>query len=156
MKKAIKIIVLALALLPMSSCVNKFKQIEITSAAIESVTPKGLKKYDAVVALGVKNPAPAFNLMNLKADVYRDSTAILHLTGENVAVAGRTEKVYKLPVSAQIDSSVTLMQLAILARKFKPEEYTVDVSARAVVGGVGKNLYFSGMSLASLMEKASK
>ena len=41
-------------------------------------------------------------------------------------------------------------------RKFKPEEYTVDVSARAVVGGVGKNLNFSGMSLASLMEKASK
>ena len=144
------------ALLCLSGCVNRFKQIKITSVGVESVSPSGLKTFDAVVSLGIDNPAPAFNIMNLMADVKRDTTAMIHLKGENIAVSGRSSRVYRLPVTVQIDPAVSLLQLAILARNFKAEDYTVDVHARAVVGGIGKNLSFEGMSLASLMQKADK
>jgi len=156
MKRSIKILLLLSAVLCLSGCANKFKQIKITSAAIESVSPAGLKTFDAVVALGIDNPAPAFNIMNLRADVKKDTLAMIHLSGENIAVAGRREQVYKVPVKAQIDSSVTLLQLAIMARNFKPADYTVDISARAVVGGIGKNLSYTGIPLATLLEKASQ
>ncbi|MCR5561577.1 MAG: hypothetical protein K6F58_07170 [Bacteroidales bacterium] len=156
MKRNIAIILLAAALLSLTGCVNKFKQVKITSVELESVKPRGMKTYDAVVQLGIENPAPSFNIMNLKADVRRDSLAIIHLSGENVAVAGRSSKVYRVPVTAQIDSSVTLLQLALLARSFNAELYVVDLSAKAMVAGVGKTLEYTGIPLASLLNKASQ
>ena len=156
MKRSIRIILLLAALICLSGCVSKFKQIKITSVSLESVNPVGLKNYDAVVALGIDNPAPSFNIMNLNADVRRDTVPVIHLKGENVAVAGRSSKVYRVPVSVQIDSAVSLLRLAVLARNFKAEDYKVDLSARAVVGGVGKNLSFTDLSLADLMQKANR
>ena len=156
MKRSTVILLLLAAMLCLSGCVNKFKQVKITSVELESVKPRGMKTYDAVVQLGIENPAPSFNIMNLKADVRRDSLAIVHLSGENVAVAGRSSKVYRVPVTAQIDSAVTLLQLAMLARSFNPELYVVDLSAKAMVGGVGKKLEYNGIPLASLLNKASQ
>lgn len=154
MKRSIGIILVLAALLSLGGCANKFKKIKITSVALESVNPTGLKSFDAVVALGINNPAPSFSIMNLKADVWRDSVAMFHARGENVAVAGRSERVYRVPVSGQLDSAVTLLQMAVLLRKFNPAEYTVDLSARAVVGGIGKDLVYTGIPLVSLLEKA--
>lgn len=156
MKRSVRIILFAAALLTLSGCVNKFKQVKITSAAIESLSPSGMKRFDAVVALGIDNPAPSFNIMNLKADVRKDTVAILHLTGENVAVQGKSSKVYRVPVTAEIDPSVSLLQLAIMARNFNPELYVVDLSAKAMVAGVGKNLVYNDIPLSSLLEKASQ
>ncbi len=156
MKRGVRIILLAVALLSLGGCMNKFKQIKITSVTLESVNPTGLKSFDAVVNLGINNPAPSFNIMNLKADVKRDSVAIFHARGENIAVAGRKEQIYRVPVSGQLDSAVTLLQMAVLLRRFDASEYTVDLSARAVVGGIGKDLVYTGIPLASLLEKARK
>lgn len=154
MKRILRIILLLAALSAISGCANKFKKVKITSVDVESVTPTGLKSFKALVSIGIDNPAPSFNIMNLKADLRRDTVAMMHLYGENLAVEGKCEKVYRLPVTAQIDSAVSLLKMAYLVRSFNPAEYVVDISARAVVGGIGKNLVYKDIPLSSLMDQA--
>lgn len=157
MKKGIGIIILLLfALLSLSGCARKFKQIKITSASLESVIPEGLKNFDAVISLGIDNPAPSFNILHLKADVMKDSIPLLHAAAENVAVEGRCERVYRIPVKGSIDPSTSWLKIALLARHFNPEEYTVDISARATIAGIGKDLAYKGIPLGKLLKKEEK
>ena len=153
-KNAIKFIVLlTLAAAGVSGCANKFKKVSITSAALESVFPDGLRSFNAVVSIGINNPAPTFDILHLHADVFRDSAAVLHADAENIAVDGRSERTYRIPVKGSFDPGLPLLQLAIMAKNFKPEEYTVSISARARVAGIGKDLAYEGIPLASLLKK---
>lgn len=143
MKRGFKIILpLLVGALCLSGCVNKFKQIKITSASLESIVPTGLKSFDALICLGIDNPAPSFNIMHLKADIMKDSIVVLRAAAENVAVDGKCSREYKIPVNGSIDPGISRFKLAIMARNFNPEEYTVNLSARATIAGIGKDLEY--------------
>ena len=142
-----------LVLLSVSSCHSKFKEVRVTSFAVSSVVPTGLRSFDAVVALGVDNPAASFTLRNVRATVRRDTSAVFLLSVEDVPVRGHSEKSYQVPVHGTLAPGVTLLSLAVLARSFDPEEYAVDVSARATLAGnVGKNLEYKDIPLSKLMK----
>lgn len=150
----IKLFILLLAAMLAGSCgIRKYKDIKITSFAVESFTPTGLKSLDAVVEVGVDNPAPAFNIMNLEAEIYRDSVHLAHLSAENVAVEGRCDRLYKIPVSGQVDPAVTLLNLMLLAKDFRSEEYSVSIKAKAMIAGIGKDLAFDDIPLERLLKK---
>ncbi len=152
--RIIRVLPFVLAALLACSCgINKYKDIKITSFAVESVTPTGLKGLDAVVELGVDNPAPSFNIMNLEADIFRDSTHLARFGAENLAVEARCEKVYRIPVSGQIDPSLSLLNLMVLASNFRSEEYRVSVKAKAMIAGIGKELAFDDIPLERLLKK---
>lgn len=153
MRRGIKIILMLIAgTLCLSGCVNKFKRIKITSASLESIIPTGLKSFDALICLGIDNPAPSFNIMNLKADIMKDSIAIIRASSENVAVDGRSSREYKIPVTGSIDPDISWFQLAIMARNFKPDEYIVKLNARATIAGIGKDLEYK-VPLSRLLKK---
>lgn len=153
-RRVIKVFIFLLAAMFACSCgVRKYKDIKITSFAVESVTPSGLKSLDALVEVGIDNPAPAFNIMNLEAEIFRDSVHLAHFSAENVAVEGKCDRLYKIPVSGQIDPAVTLLNLMLLARDFKSEEYSVSVKAKAMIAGIGKELAFDDIPLERLIKK---
>lgn len=152
-RRLIKVFILLLAAMLAGSCgIRKYKDIKITSFAVESITPSGLKSLDAVVEVGIDNPAPAFNIMNLEAEIYRDSVHLAHFSAENVAVEGRCDRLYKIPVSGEIDPAVTLLNLMLLARNFRSEEYSVSVKAKAMIAGIGKELAFDDIPLERLLK----
>ncbi|MBQ9548868.1 MAG: hypothetical protein IJV01_06920 [Bacteroidales bacterium] len=147
------ILLFALVLLAAPGCRNKFKEVSVTSFDLASVVPTGLRSFDAVVALGVHNPAPEFTLRNIRGTVRRDTTALFLLTVEDVPVQGHTDKVYQVPVHGTLSDGVTLLQMAVLLRSFNPDEYKVDVSARAsLAAGVGKNLEYNAIPLSKFMK----
>lgn len=145
------LLLFAFLLVAAPSCRNKFKEVSVSSFDVTSVVPTGLRSFDAVVALGVNNPAPEFTLRNIRGTVRRDTAAVFFLTVEDVPVKGRCDKVYQVPVHGTLADGVTLLQMAVLLRNFNPEEYTVDVAARAsLAAGVGKNLEYKAIPLTKL------
>ena len=142
---------LAVAALCLCGCADKFRQVRITSAGVESVTPDGLRSFSAVVSLGVDNPAAAFTLKDLRADVMYDSVAVMHLAADVLAVEGRTEKVYTLPVAGTLASGMNVLQLLDLAGRSSLDEYSLRIRARAVVAGVGKDLAYDDIPLTGIL-----
>ena len=81
--KVLKNIILGLAVslsvLFFGSCsgISKIKDIKVTSCGVESYSLKGLRSIDAVLAIGIDNPAMAFTVTDL--------SGILKYNGEDVA-----------------------------------------------------------------------
>lgn len=145
---------LAAALLQGCGLKKKFSEIKLTSFELASFKPSGLKAFDALVDVGISNPAPSFDIKHLNAVVRKDTSAILHLSAENVSVDGKGEKVYRVPVRGYLDPQYTLMDLAFLASHFNPEGYMVDITARAELGAdIGKDLEYKDVPLGKFLRK---
>ena len=154
MRRKCRILILAvLVLLSLPSCRNKFKEVRVTSFGVVSVIPTGLRSFDAVVSLGVDNPAPGFTLREIEGTVRRDSSAVFLLSVEDVPVQGHCAKDYQVPVHGTLAEGVTLLQMAVLLKSFDPAQYSVDVSARALLAGnIGKKLEYKDIPLTKFMK----
>ncbi len=137
-----------------TGCVSKYKKVRPTSFEVESVIPTGLKTFDIVVKVGIRNPAPPFTLMNPKATIRRDGNDFAFVDGENVAVDGKCEKVYRIPLKGRLADGVGVIQLLTLAQSFNPDDFRVDISARAnVAGNLGKDIVYKDVPLSKFMNK---
>ncbi len=155
MKGALKIsVLLFLACCVFGSCAKKFKQVSISSVEVESVVPTSLHSASAILAVGINNPAPSFKLKDVEATVKRNGEVFGTVNADPLAIDGKTERIYHVPLQAQLADGIGVIQLISAYRNFKPEDFTVDVKARAnVVGGVGKNIEYKDVPLSKLMKK---
>lgn len=142
------------AIVCLSSCASKYKKVKIVSCDLESFIPSGLKAFNAVAKVGIDNPAPAFDVKNIHAVVKKDTVEVLYLDAENVAVDGKCNKVYKVPVAGQLSKNVSLIQVALMARNFNPDDYKVDVTGRATVArNIGKDINYKDVPLSKFIDK---
>ncbi len=154
MKKAIRIsLPLLLSAFLLTGCVNKFKQIEVTDFRIESVIPSGLRNYTVNVALDVNNPAPSFKIQDIEALVKQNGSVIGLVTAEPLAIDGKCERTYRFPLQAQFADNLGMIQILTIAKTFNPDEFTVDVKARAYIGEIGKNIEYIDLPVSKYVKK---
>ena len=155
MKKVLKITVLLLmSALLLTGCVSKYKKVKVTSFELEGVVPSSLRSANVVVAVGINNPAPAFQVRDLEAIVKQNGNVMGLVTGEPVSVDGKCERVYRIPLQAQLAEGVGLMQLLATYKGFNPEDFTLDLHARAnVAGKVGKDIDYKDVPLTKFLKK---
>ena len=155
MKKIVKIsLLLLLASFVLTGCVSKYKKIKVTSFELESVVPSSLRSANVVVDVGISNPAPAFQVRDIEATVKQNGNVMGLVTGEPVSVDGKCERVYRIPLQAQLAEGVGLMQLLATYKSFNPEEFTIDLHARAnVAGKIGKDIDYKDVPLTKFMKK---
>ncbi|MBR5924566.1 MAG: hypothetical protein IKZ60_03825 [Bacteroidales bacterium] len=155
MKKAIKIsLLLLLAAFVLTGCVSKYKKIKVSSFEVESVVPSSLRSANVVVAVGINNPAPAFQLRDIEATVKQNGNVMGLVTGEPVSVDGKCERVYRIPLQAQLAEGVGIMQLLATYKSFNPEEFTIDLHARAnVAGKIGKDIDYKDVPLSKFIKE---
>ena len=155
MKTAIKIsLLLLLAAFMLTGCVSKYKKIKLSSFELESVVPSSLRSANVVVAVGIDNPAPSFQVRDIEATVKQNGSVLGQVTGEPVSVDGKCDRVYRVPLQAQLADGVSLMQLLATYKNFNPEEFTIDLHARAnVAGKVGKDIDYKDVPLSKFMTK---
>ena len=155
MRKAIRIsILLLLAGLLLTGCVSKFKKISVSSFALESVVPTSLRSANLVVAVGINNPAPSFQVRDIEATVKQNGNVMGIVTGDPVSVDGKSERVYRIPLQAQLAEGIGLMQLMATYKSFNPEVFTIDLHARAnVAGKIGKDIEYKDLPLSKFMKK---
>lgn len=146
---------LVLAMSLSSCCINKFKEINIKSASLETLSPVGLKGFDAVICLNIDNPAPSFSVKNMSVDILRGETVLFRAVSGNVAIDARSEKAYSIPVSGRLEPGTNLLSLARLLTNFHPGEYSIVLHAKASVMGFSKNLEYN-LPLTQLLKTSAQ
>ena len=155
MKKAIRIsILLAVACVLLSGCVSKYKKISVSSFELESVVPTSLRSANVIVDVGINNPAPAFQVRDMEATIKRGDEVMGVVSGEPVSVDGKCDRVYRIPLQAQLADGISLMQLLATYKNFNPEDFTLDLHARAnVAGKIGKDIDYKDVPLTKFLNK---
>ena len=155
MKKVLKIcILLMLAGMTLTGCVSKYKKIKVSSFNLESVVPSSLRSANVVVAVGINNPAPSFQVRDIEATVKRGDEVMGVVTGEPVSIDGKCDRVYRIPLQAQLAEGISIMQLLAIYKSFNPEEFTLDLHARAnVAGKIGKDIEYNDVPLTKFLKK---
>lgn len=154
MKGVVRIVVLiAAAGLLLTGCISKYKKIKVSSFELESVVPTGMRSCNAVVAVGINNPAPSFVVKDIEAVVKRGGEVFGIITGESVTVDGKCDRVYRIPLQGQLAEGVGVVQLLAVYKGFNPEDFTLDLHARAnIAGDVGKTIEYTDVPLTKFMK----
>ncbi len=130
-----------------SGCVS-VKKIQITSFNIESISPKGLKAIDGTISLGVDNGSKQFTISDIEGTVSRKGTEIGTFTVDPITVAAKTKDTYKSAGSLDLNGNVSVLQVISLAKNFKVDEYTMDISMKfKVKGGASKKYEMEDVSV---------
>ena len=140
--------VLLLAMIP--SC-SKVKDIKITSVGLESFSPKGFRSADAVLAIGIDNPAMGFIITKVNGMLKYNGEDFATYSADSLSVDKKSVKVYDLPCSAELSESVGLRQVMALLKNGSLEGFTTDVEAHVTLkNGVGKTFKFKDLDLNKL------
>ena len=141
------------AVLSGCSGLSKVKDIKVTSCGLESYSLKGLRSIDAVLAVGIDNPALAFNVTDVSGTVKYNGEDFATYTADSICVEKKCSKVYDLPCTATLSDGVSLMRLMQIAKKGNLEGFTTDVTATVKLkSGAGKTFRFKNIDLNKLSE----
>ncbi len=151
----LRVIISAVLLLLLSSCGGSVKDIRVTSFKIVSIAPQGLSGITALVEVGVHNPAMGFEVTDLHATLKMREQEAVHLSSDQLMVAGRTDKTYTVPLKGEIADGFNPFQLLkLLSNEVDYSQVTVSLSARlALRGGVGRTVEYNDVPLSSLIDK---
>ena len=154
MKGRIVILLAAMALL-CCSCGGKFKDIQVTSCEVKSLTPTGFSKMEAVIELGINNPAPEIHLSDVQGIAKFEGDPCVTLTTPDIVIEGKTEKVYTVTLTGRIDRSFDLLKVVAALRDPNAlDAVTLDVETRAALSsGVGKNIVKKDIPVKDLIGK---
>ena len=155
MRRKLAYLLLAVAVLLMSGChsIEKIKNIKVTSASLQSVTPTGLRSLDVVALLGIDNPAMQFTVEDISGVLYRKGEPYVDFTIEPITIKARTAGVYELHASAALRPEIPLLSVLALAKDYDLAEFTYDITATVKLrSGVGKVLTFKDMSVKDLLD----
>lgn len=146
------IFILGLVAAGLSGC-KDINDIRVTSCELVSLSPKGFRSADAVLAIGIYNPAAAFTISDLKGEIFRDSGTAATFSAGTVSVEGKKEGVYRLPCTAEIDKNVSLMELAALAASQDLSGYKVNIEFNVTLGkGRSHRMHFDNIELSDLLK----
>lgn len=147
----IRISVLLLISLALVSC-GRTKDIRITSYSLVSVSPRGFRAVDAVLALGIDNPAMAFTISDLEGTVKNDGEPAATFTAEPVSITRKSSEIYEVPCHAALDSGITLADAIKLVSSKDFSPYTVDVSFQVKTkSGISKVMKYNDLKISDLI-----
>lgn len=156
MKKRILILLAVLSAMTFTTGCKKVKEISVTSFEIVSVTPSGLSDLDALIKLGIHNPAVPFEVTDATGTLKIAGKPSLSLSTDQLIVAGNSDKVYSIPIKGKIAEGFNPFELLKLINgsSLDLEQLTVDVNGKiALRGGVGKKLDLKDIKLNKLTQK---
>ena len=157
--KRILISLLAVSCLLLAGCKGgSYKDIAVTSARIVSIVPEGLSDLSALIEVGIHNPTVGFEVTNLEGLArYRGQDA-LTATADQLIVAGRTDKVYLIPVKGHIAQGFNPFQLLrLISAEADFDDVTFTITGKvALRGGIGKNIELKDIPLSSLLNQSEQ
>ena len=154
MNKRTAYILLPLLLL-LCSCTARYKEIEPTSFEIVSITPVGLTSLEAVVDVGVHNPAGRLTLSDIGCTVKYKGDPCVGITADPVTLECRCDSVYRIPLKGALVQGFNPFQLLeIIGNQSNVEFLTLDVEAFAKLpGGIGKEIEYSDVPLRRFVDR---
>ena len=106
--------ILLAAMLIACGC-GKFNDIRITSAKLVSLTPSGLRAVDAVMEVGVDNPAMTFTVAYARGTVYYAGKPLMDYSAQPVTVKRRSSEVYEVNARGTLAGGVSVLSILGMA-----------------------------------------
>lgn len=149
--------VLVCAVMALTGCsavkkaaVDRLKEIEVTSFAVERISPKGLKALDASFYVGVHNPTIKLELTDVTARLFYKDSELGSFVLDPFTLNGHEDRVYLLTGHAVLSSAAALFQV-IGAFGGSADDFTVLISATGKGLGIRREVSRT-MSLAELLK----
>lgn len=153
LKRVILIVVSAMALC-LAGCkdIQNIKNIKVTSVAVETVSPNGLRGMTVGLAVGVDNPSFHVDLSEINGALKLSGKVLGRVTMDPFTLHGKSAEIYHLKAAVTIEPGVTLSELAALLDMETLNQCMVDVSARATLkNGLSKVLNFNDIPVKDLL-----
>ena len=153
LKRVILIAVSAMALC-LTGCkdIKNIKNIKVTSVAVETITPNGLRGMVIGLAVGIDNPSFNVDLSEINGALKLSGKVLGRVTMDPFTLHGKSAEIYHLRAVVTIEQGVTLSELAALLDMETLNQCMVDVSARATLkNGLSKVLNFNDIPVKDLL-----
>ena len=124
----VAVTVAAAAFMAASCSVSKIKDIKLVSAGVKYVVPTSMRSMDAVLVLGIDNPAMTFNVSDVEGAIRVDEKPFATFTAGAMQIRGKTILAYELPCSVTLDPGVTLLDLLKLAGRGSLDGMRADIN----------------------------
>ncbi len=146
---------LAFAVMSLSSCseIKKVKQIDITSAHITNLSPKGLTSIDLDCQVGISNPSIQMSFSEITCDIKHSGKVLGNVALDPFTLNGRTEDTYDLKANAKLGKDISLMEAMNLFNSNIMNELTADLHAKVKLkGGISKRVTLRDVPLKRLID----
>lgn len=152
--KKLSIIFLAFAALVLSSCAGNFKDIRVTSCNLKSIKPSGFSAVEAVLEIGIDNPAPEIHLTDIVGAARYKGDPCLELSAGDIVLKKRSEQTYTVVVNGALSKGFHLVQfLSMIGEDDGLEFITADISCHAALAsGIGKDIGYNDIPIKNLIE----
>ena len=132
--------------------IQNIKNIKVTSVAVETVSPNGLRGMTVGLAVGVDNPSFNVDLSEINGALKLSGKVLGRVTMDPFTLHGKSAEIYHLRAVVTIEQGVTLSELATLLDMETLNQSMVDVSARATLkNGLSKVLNFNDIPVKDLL-----
>ncbi|MBR1407106.1 MAG: hypothetical protein IJ578_09290 [Bacteroidales bacterium] len=133
--------------------IEQIKNIQMTSWALESVTPVGLRGLKAELAVGIENPAMQFTLEDIEGVLYYKGTELVVYSADPVTVRPKSTAVYPLHCAAHLGGEFSLLGALALLHDYDLADFTTDIHAKVrLKSGVAKGFTFKDIPIKELVE----
>ncbi len=149
------VMAVALAVMSLSSCseIKKLKAIDITSAHITTLTPKGLTSIDLGCQVGINNPSIQISLSEITCDLKHSGKVLGNVAIDPFTLKARTAEVYDIKANAKLGKDMSLMEAMGLFKSDIMDELTADLHARVKLkGGISKRVTLTDVPLKKLID----
>ena len=155
MKRFGHIAFLGLAMVMAAGCsMSKVKDITVTSVDFKYIAPTSSRSLDAVLLIGISNPAGTFSVSDLSGTVKYADRPLVNVEGGEILLEKKSEKVYEYPCSASLVDGVSLLSLLPLLSQGNPDRLTADIKLHvANKHGLGTDLAFNDISITKLTSR---
>jgi len=150
-----RLVLLAVAaLMALVSCGPSYREVKVTSFAVESITPVGFNSFKLQLGIGVDNPSKGFSLQDVDVTMNMAGRPTLYLSADEVVVEGATARKYKVPVSGRFAGQFNIFRLLSLGESLYGDDVTMDVKCRLVTSsGFGKKVDMKGLEVKNLLKR---
>lgn len=121
----------ALTCLVVGSCgVSKIKDIKLVSAGVKYIIPTSLRTFDAMLELGIDNPAMTFNVSGIDGGIRVDEVPFATFTAGEVRVEGKQIIRYELPCSITLEPGISLIDVLKLSTRRSLDGIKADINLK--------------------------
>jgi hypothetical protein len=120
--------VAATCLMAGSCGVSQIKNIKLTSAGVKYIIPTSTRSFDAVLYLGIDNPAMTFNVNEVVGAIRVDDIPFATFSAGQMQVQGKQNLRYELPCTIDLDPGRSLLDVLKLALRSSLDGIKADIS----------------------------
>lgn len=132
--------------------IQNIKNIKVTSVAVETISPNGLRGMTVGLAVGVDNPSFHVDLSEINGALKLSGKVLGRVTMDPFTLHGKSAEIYHLRAAVTIEQGVSLSELTALLDMETLNQCMVDVSARATLkNGLSKVLNFNDIPVKDLL-----